>query len=198
MKSILLSIQPKWVEKILNGEKTREVRLKFPIDYVGWVYIYCTKRSPWIYWDKGVAKLNNGRGCICGYKSLRNDNGKIVARFWCDKVEVQGVLGKIVVSDKNDLLKNACLSVDEINKYLDYGKSEYMFVIHISDLQIFDKPKELREFKLYGNCWLDDHNMCKRSDCKYYIDDYGDCFCSKENTRLTKAPQNYCYIEVEE
>ena len=44
-KSILMSVQPKWVAKILNGEKTIEIRKRFPKDYVGWVYIYCTKSS---------------------------------------------------------------------------------------------------------------------------------------------------------
>ena len=43
MKSILLSIKPEWLCKILNGEKTIEVRKKFPKDYVGWVYLYCSK-----------------------------------------------------------------------------------------------------------------------------------------------------------
>ena len=43
MKSILLSIKPEWLAKILNGEKTIEVRKLFPKDYVGWVYLYCSK-----------------------------------------------------------------------------------------------------------------------------------------------------------
>lgn len=30
MKSVLISIQPKWVEKIANGEKTIEVRKTAP------------------------------------------------------------------------------------------------------------------------------------------------------------------------
>ena len=45
MKSILLSIKPKYVAEILNGEKTIEVRKRFPKDYKGWVYIYCTKED---------------------------------------------------------------------------------------------------------------------------------------------------------
>lgn len=30
MKSVMLSIQPKWIEKIVNGEKTIEVRKSAP------------------------------------------------------------------------------------------------------------------------------------------------------------------------
>ena len=45
MKAILLSIKPEWIAKILNGKKTVEVRKKFPKDYVGWVYLYCSKNG---------------------------------------------------------------------------------------------------------------------------------------------------------
>lgn len=45
MKAILMSIRPQHMAKILNGKKTIEIRKKFPKDYVGWVYIYCTKDS---------------------------------------------------------------------------------------------------------------------------------------------------------
>jgi len=42
-RSIIISIHPEWVCKILNGEKTLEIRKLFPKDYVGWVFIYVTK-----------------------------------------------------------------------------------------------------------------------------------------------------------
>ena len=45
-KKILISIQPQWVEKILNGEKTIEIRKTMPkCELPVKVYIYCTKRS---------------------------------------------------------------------------------------------------------------------------------------------------------
>ena len=51
MKSILISIKPKWVAKILNGEKTIEIRKTMPkCDLPIDVYIYCTK-------EKGYSKL---------------------------------------------------------------------------------------------------------------------------------------------
>lgn len=37
MKAILLSVQSKWVEKILNGTKTIEIRKRVPKDFNGWV-----------------------------------------------------------------------------------------------------------------------------------------------------------------
>lgn len=59
MKSVLISIQPKWVKKIANVEKTIEVRktqpkLKTPFK----CYIYCTKgKYEWLY-----KVSNNGYG----------------------------------------------------------------------------------------------------------------------------------------
>lgn len=43
MKSVLISIRPEWVEKIVNGEKTIEVRKSAPKELPFKAYIYCTK-----------------------------------------------------------------------------------------------------------------------------------------------------------
>lgn len=46
MRSVLLSINPKWCEKIANGKKTVEIRKTRPkTDTPFKVYIYCTKGS---------------------------------------------------------------------------------------------------------------------------------------------------------
>ena len=92
MKAIIMSINPKWVTKILNGEKTIEIRKKFPKNYVGWVYIYVTEDS-----RKGWCMVGiNGNETYyqkydknAVYSTAHNyiGNGKVVARFWCDKVE---------------------------------------------------------------------------------------------------------------
>ena len=103
MKAIMMSIKPEWVVKILNGEKTIEIRKKFPKYYVGWVYIYCTKWNknecliPDLQPDKVyhplTEKLHRGVYSIVEENAIWNDckkyilNGKVVARFWCDNVE---------------------------------------------------------------------------------------------------------------
>ena len=160
MKSILLSIRPEWVAKILNEEKTIEVRKRFPKDYVGWVYIYCTK-------DKKYANLINRGGFL---------TGMVVARFWCDKVE-EITTEKWSPSKEQDLLKASCLTENQLFDYCNLESGKPFYAIHISKLEIFDKPRELSEFKF----WKDKS-------------EYG---CWYEN-KLTKAPQNYCYIEGEE
>ena len=45
MKCVMLSIRPKWVEKIAKGEKTVEVRKSAPKEVPFKAYIYCTKEK---------------------------------------------------------------------------------------------------------------------------------------------------------
>lgn len=187
-KAILLSIQPQWVEKILNGEKTIEVRRKFPKDFVGWVYIYCTKGR--------LFHINNEQ---LRQKINYTMNGKVVARFWCNKVEEIFVVDRFLddrwewehktnILREVDLLDRSCLTIKKLNHYLNSGNG---YAIHISKLEIFDRPKELGEFHkigyeklnntLWNNCCTD-RNTFERLDENYQI----------------KAPQNYCYVEMEE
>lgn len=55
---------------------------------------------------------------------------------------------------------------------------------HISDLKIYDRPKELSEFRKLCKINLP---MCDR--CEYYSTWNGRC----EN--ITRAPQSWCYVE---
>ena len=169
MKAILMSIRPQHVANILNGIKTLEIRKKFPKDYVGWVYIYCTK-------DKKYANLINRGGFL---------TGMVVARFWCDKVET---IHRFLVPeqcymtydlDSGDLLQKSCLSFKELDDYLLGGNG---YAIYTTNLEIFDKPKEIKEF----NSKIEKTCICFNQ------------FVA-EGTRkipLTRAPQSWCYIEV--
>lgn len=176
MKAILLSIKPEWLVKILNKEKTIEVRKKFPKDYVGWVYLYCSKSKP--YLTRETAAF------IYGYDN-EPLNGKVVARFWCDKVETLGIkYGKGWETDTmtiKEIEQKSCL--DRFKLY-DYLKGKNGFAIHISKLEIFDKPRELGEFVV---CTAKNHTCVKSFSypCRK-------CVYMNE---LTKAPQNLCYIE---
>ena len=157
-KSILLSIKPEWVAKILNGEKTIEVRKQFPKDYKGWVYIYCTKSkqkflNSWFDTGKYVVDIDKV------YNTEFCKNGKVVARFWCDNVgiikchnclSIPTMAYTTFVSNKyysdTDLQTASCLNGNELMWYLGTKKEEVGYAIHISKLEIFDEPKELSEF----------------------------------------------------
>ena len=81
MKSILMSIQPKWVEKIINGEKTIEVRKTAPKEVPFKVYVYCTKEKFRYTKEEIYANVNYD---WADYYKLK---GKVVAEFICDKVD---------------------------------------------------------------------------------------------------------------
>ena len=50
-KAVLISIRPKWVEKIANEWKTIEVRKTKPyLDTPFKCYIYCTNTRPFLVW----------------------------------------------------------------------------------------------------------------------------------------------------
>ncbi len=180
MKAILLSIRPEWLAKILNREKTIEVRKLFRKDYVGWVYLYCSKNKPYL-----ISKLTRD---VCFWEEKQitaNDmlNGKVVARFWCDKVDEIKPDDTWTPKLEQEILKGSCLSENELFNYISKNNGEKdnpFFAIHISELEIFDRPRELSEFK-----------RCTEKTCIY-----GKCHkymhCLKP---LTKAPQNYCYVE---
>ena len=173
MKAILMSIRPQWVVKILNGEKTIEVRKHFPSDYVGWVYIYCTKGKT--TFEKTLARYHDG---------------KVVARFWCDKVE------EIIYSEEDCEWKTKSLCFEELlNKSLTHDYLlEYLgdnggYAIHITKLEIFDKPKEISEFYKvgYGECVEPQGSLREQ-----VIENYNNAL----KYQLTRAPQSWCYIEV--
>lgn len=121
-KAILISIKPKWVAKILNGEKTIEIRktmpkCKLPID----VYIYCTK-------DKKYANLVNRGGFL---------TGMVVAKFTLNEVNA-------FFSYDETFLEDSCLTSDELEEYAD--NKNVLYAWHIDNLEIFDKPLKLIRF----------------------------------------------------
>ena len=191
----MISIKPKWVAKILNGEKTIEIRKTFPSDYVGWVYIYMCQdhKRDWYYckelgcYSKDIHDHNVS---FEAFKDLRPLNGKVVARFWCDKVGnvhlVAASLRSKRVTDWNcdeifAFEEHACLTQEDLDKYLGsvahcpQGKA-----IHIAKVDPFDKPKEISEFYAYGD---------KKLKLNYHQE-------ARWLTSLNRAPQSWCYVEV--
>ena len=177
MKSILISIKPKYVAKILNGEKTIEIRKTMPkCDLPIDVYIYCTKDKQGIWLSNGKYDLLNENKYVKSEK-----NGKVVAKFTLNKVE------EIKFNYKN-IQEKSCLSEDELFDYL-FDNTPYQedmkkgYAWHISNLVIFDKPKELSEFYPY----------CKDKKCEYRKNHCSICY----RTPLTKAPQSWQFVESE-
>jgi predicted transcriptional regulator len=195
MKSILISIKPKYVVDILNGFKTIEIRRTMPkCDLPIDVYIYCTKDKERLVKHKlAINRIDYTLGKEFSYYD-DDLNSKVVAKFTLNKVEEihkhfeynDWVFGTKDL-DEDELLEKSCLWHSDLEKYLnlDFGyltpKTGYAW--HISNLEIFDRPRELSEFKKNnstGNCWK----------CKLFGSGCSTC-------QLTKAPQSWCYVEVE-
>lgn len=129
MKSILISIKPKYVAEILKGRKTIEIRKSkpkrnLPIN----VYIYCTKDN------ESIGKIKN----------MDTSRGKVVAMFSLTQVkEIKNNFGTHFF--ENETEQKSCLKSEELFNYL-HNKRGYAW--HIDNLKIFDKPKKLHEFKL--------------------------------------------------
>lgn len=190
MKSILISIKPKWVAKILNGEKTIEIRktapkCELPID----VYIYCTKNDNGLrYW---------------GYHM----GGRIFAKFTLKKIERIYITPKLQMKtfslSPEKLYESSCLDEEKICDYLTKGNG---YTWHISDLQIFDKPRELSDFKQWKipyskrikwpswesnyytalGAYVKQHPTMLVSEIKKTFD---------ESISIKRAPQSWCYVE---
>lgn len=180
MKAILMSIQSKWLCEILDGLKTAELRKRFPKDYRGWVYLYCTKGKPYLL------RLF-GRYFITDYLApelapeVKDDglvkNGLVVARVWVDNVEELITLNwdtQTATLSEFDLSVKSCVSIKDLNNNFNKG-----FAIHFSKLKIFDKPKELEEFSV-----------------ERYAEMPNGVFPCYEP--IIKAPQSWQYIYIEE
>ena len=193
MKSVLMSIQPKWCELIASGKKTVEVRKTKPkLETPFKVYIYCTKPRKFIRAgcgtyedtlflnpDTNEIKCDQPWELMCCEKDYSQDNflnGKVIGEFVCDNIEI------IEYNPSFYFMRHgACLKVCEL---WDYGKGKTLYAWHISNLVIYDKPRELSEF------WK----------CNYPFDcgvcDYFDGFtmsCEKPK----RPPQSWCYVESE-
>lgn len=100
------------------------------------------------------------------------DNGVYKVNGWDEGVVFERNDRYIDSMLKNNDLKEMCLSAQEIFDYIGIGKHLYGW--HISDLKIYDKPKELSEF----------FTIVDESDCC--------CGCVFHRTSLEEMPCRNC------
>ena len=170
MKSILISIRPEEVKKILNGEKLIETRKTAPkCELPCKVYIYCTN-GYMLYDIRNEDYPEVERKCTLDYTRKSNKylsgtppmlNRKVVAYFTLNKIE----------------------------KYIFGNKVRYVW--YIEDLKVYDKPKELSEFGFLCKDYIPFYmNGCDEI-CGYY--ENGEC--KNGYIPLRKPPQSWCYVE---
>ena len=172
----MLSIRPKWCEKIASGEKTIEVRKTRPkLETPFKCYIYCTMDHPYISVSCGELDKLNYRTNTVG-----RCNGKVIGEFTCDRIYGLAPLNHA----PDDVEQKACLTREEIVRYLKGAGYGW----HISDLKIYDKPKELTEFHTWKKCKSCSKSGYESTACIY------DKNCMVPVV-ITKAPQSWCYVE---
>lgn len=199
MKSVLISIRPQWCEKIASGKKTIEVRKSAPKEVPFKAYIYCTKDKPYLYRvddDNNFELTNTLHPKTYEYvKDYNEQNGKVIGEFICDKVEWFSV-GSL---RSDDVEKLACLSYYEMICYfykpeeLDGKTAKQGFAWHISDLKIYDKPKELSEFYTIAESGSDCCCGCVWHETP--LDEMPCRTCTGERKYLYRPPQSYMFVE---
>lgn len=173
----MLSIRPKWVEKIVNGEKTIEVRKTRPKLHTPFkCYIYCTLPK---YPHEDFIATDYPRPQFYG-------GGKVIGEFICDAITRVNICGFWDDSGKqlDNRLKDTCLTSEEVGNYLGENVG---YGWHISDLLIYDQPRELTEFRrACPNSWY-----CE--SCAMYWENNGTC--GNESLQIRRPPQSWCYVE---
>lgn len=190
MKAILISIRPQWVAKIIKGIKKDEIRKGTAIGKainklieeqgVAPMLIYCTKeKRHYCYhaFESDACAIEDTR-----FIPMTKCNGKVVARFnaTAEHIEYETCSRDISGWWKDDGemydYKDACLTYQEMFDYIGAGEGT---VVHINDLEIFDKPKEISQF-----IFLKKNVVINGTKTLFYA------------TTLTRAPQSWCYIEI--
>ena len=166
-KAVLISINPKWCELIASGKKTVEVRKTRPkLETPFKVYIYCTQGRE----QKALFKA-------LGYKHIPFSSKVVIGEFVCDRIDeytnysLDEQSGHI--KRREDLLRSACMTLKDWRDYIGSYKSDFGYAWHISNLVIYDNPKELGEFSK----------------------PYGTIRKAFESQFITRPPQSWCYVE---
>lgn len=193
MKAVLLSIKPQYCELIANGKKTIEIRktepkLRTPFK----CFIYCTKNGR----NLVLGDRFDGKSFITEYaltsgysREQANEiwgvmNGKVIGEFICDGIIDFHDNGEAIVAITDYDLEGCCLNYKELHDYAN-GK-RLLYGWHISDLIIYDKPKDLYKFTSCHN-----NNDCK--NCLQHSPLFhreGRCL-----NFLKRPPQSWCYVE---
>ena len=189
MKAVMLSVRPQWCELIANGQKTVEVRKsrpKIPTPFK--CYIYCTQGDMLASVNGIVQHINQVDIDLTKPYIVRPLNGKVIGEFVCDDIreaywDYEVSCGGDCWGDNLEALDGCCLTDDEIFTYLGRGKTGSGFGWHISALKVYDKPRELSEFKQCDKCPYGDRARC---------DEYE--FSCDGTYALKRAPQSWCYI----
>lgn len=130
-KPVMISLHPKWLNLILNGQKTREVRKRAPLQKHPYkVYLYCTKPNTKDPYE--IIEIHNHKdGKI--YKA----NGFVVGEATC-------VSTTDYTRPFGNCTYGTCLTARELYEYA--GTKDKLSYMALENPIIYDVPKTLSEF----------------------------------------------------
>lgn len=182
---ILASLKPYYYYLIGERKKTIEVRKSALKNLPQDIVFYMSKD------EKSFAKIPKEF-----QEKYRKYFGKIGMRVICDEVDKWKYLPDCYSEDKDEKMyyissadgAAACLTYDEIENY---GESKTLYGWHISDLKIYDKPRELSEFRPI--CKFDGKDAICALFCLNWKYDGGLFFeCTR---KVTRPPQSYMRVK---
>lgn len=181
MQAVMASIRPCYCADIANLIKTIEIRKSSPrLETPFKCYIYCTKGPPYLVLaDVFCGNWETEYATTHGYSREEADriwgtmNSKVIGEFVCDDCSL---LSK---EHYGYIEKHGRLSARQLKEYmgipegreLEYSDGCYGW--HISELVIYDTPKELSDF---------------------YVEDIKTFDCPSLK-RMKRPPQSWCYVE---
>ena len=228
MQKIMISVHPEWCEKIAPRLKTVEVRKNEPQCKLPFkCYIYETKGGAKKYYEvfhkNTVGKVIGEFVCdrIDAYVSelAEQSDGQIRFDHYTDAKGIHDV-GTVICSSEagpmtktfctTDLYKNSLVPYHALVKYIGTG-TQVFYCWHISDLVIYDEPKELSAFS------VEDVTAIKRCQFRERVHSnplytngamlLGSYICTKNAEldwcskclvkTLQRAPQSWCYVKGE-
>lgn len=211
MKSIITSVSPYLCEKIVSGDCKILVKKSAPKEVPFKAYIYATKPKEWykcgavstsdelLWLANGKVEMGDGFKFWADGDEYQCLNGRIIGDFICDRIEMVNAKCSDYGIDLfyHDCLTKGCLTEREIEEYFNIPEDKDLrvmkgngYVWYISDLKIYDKPKELGEFikrcNCKGHCFMCEREVVKQDKSKQM------CVCYEKATR---PPQSWMFVE---
>lgn len=121
--------------------------------------IYCSKAKPYLSEEMIDPPFIENKFCLNVRQDINHNrvlNGKIVASFDCEKVEEFTMDYRGNEEQNKRIVKDSCVPLGDL---VDYQKENHLlYAIHISNLEIFDEPKELGDYLVFDGDYTDTDN----------------------------------------
>jgi hypothetical protein len=174
---ILASLKPYYYYLIGERKKTIEVRKTALKNLPQDIAFYMSKD------EKSFAKIPKEF-----QEKYREHFGKIGMRVVCNKVATYPRNYEFGYEISENEFNETALTAEQ---FVGYGNGGMLYGWHISDLKIYDKPRELSEFyrpcSYSGICY-----SCNRFRPNGTPNDKPNDFCDGE---ITRPPQSYMFVE---